>query len=160
LTKETALLDTPKIAERRALFNGYPEAQRPPFVLQGGYLAAMNFWHGELENRWANRWVEYWTSGEGEFVASAMEGSGMMIAMEFLDQAGIVDRDRVLMLRAASNYTMQWPGATAHESKTGESLGGYSAFIPAIENAYTVGSPVVRALVRDWESHRLSPPTP
>ncbi|MGF1530848.1 MAG: purine nucleoside permease [Puniceicoccaceae bacterium] len=160
LTKETHLIDTPEIAERRALFVGHPNAQRPPFVLQGSYLAAMNFWHGELENRWANRWVDYWTGGQGNFVASAMEGSGMMIAMEFLDQADIVDRDRVLMLRSASNYTMQWAGATAHESKVGESMGGYSAFIPAIENAYAVGSPVVRALVSDWKTYRLTPPRP
>lgn len=158
LTKDTRLMDTPKIAERRALFEGYPKAQRPPFVLQGSYLAAMNFWHGEIENQWANRWVDYWTGGSGEFVASAMEGSGMMIALEFLSQAEVVDRNRVLMLRAASNYTMQWPGATAIESKTGESLGGYSAFIPSIENAYAVGSPVVRALVQGWETYRLQTP--
>lgn len=158
LTKETPLMDTPEITERRKLFEGYPKAQQPPFVLQGSYLAAMNFWHGAIENRWANRWVDYWTTGEGEFVASAMEGSGMMIALEFLDQADIVDRDRVLMLRAASNYTMQWPGATAIESKTGESIGGYSAFTPAVENAYSVGSTVVRALVEGWEEYRLIPP--
>ncbi len=158
-TRTIPLMDTPEITERRALFVGYPNAQKPPFVLKGSYLAAMNFWHGALENEWANRWTKYWTSGKGEFVASAMEGSGMMIAMDFLSQAGIVDRDRVLMLRAASNYTMQWPGATAHQSKTGESLGGYSAFIPSIENAYAVGSPIVRELVAGWESYRTTPPS-
>lgn len=158
LTEDIPLMDTEAIAERRMLFTEHPNARRPPFLLKGSYLAAMNFWHGELENRWANRWVDYWTGGEGAFVASAMEGSGMMIAMDFLHQAGIADRDRVLMLRAASNYTMQWPGATAIESKTGENLGSYSAFIPAIENAYAVGSAVVRALVAGWDRYRQEPP--
>ena len=87
-----------------------------------------------------------------------MEGSGMMIAMEFLARGDLVDRDRVLMLRSASNYTMQWPGATAHQSKTGESLGGYSAFLPAIENVYAVGSPIVRELVAGWETYRVTVP--
>ena len=58
-----------------------------------------------------------------------------------------------MMLRAASNYTMQWPGGTAIESKSGEVMGGYSAFIPSIENAYTVGSPVVREIVKNWDTY-------
>lgn len=160
LTKDTALKDTEALQKRRALYTGFPAAQKPPQVLKGSYLAAMNYWHGAIENEWAQKWVDYWTSGQGKFVASAMEGSGMMIALEFLDQADIVDRDRVLMLRTASNFTMQWPGASAIDSKRGESIGNYSAFIPALESAYAVGSPVVRELSRNWATYRDTPPTP
>ena len=65
-----------------------------------------------------------------------------------------------MMLRAASNYTMQWPGGTAIvESKAGEVMGGYSAFIPSIENAYTVGNPVVREIVRNWDTYKNASPT-
>lgn len=159
LTKDIELMDTEAMQYRRKYFTETPAGQKPPFVLRGSYLAAMNFWHGAIENEWANKWVDYWTGGEGEFVASAMEGSGMMIALEFLDQAKIVNRDRVMMLRAASNYTMQWPGATALESKTGEQMGSYAAFIPAVENAFTAGSPVVRAIVADWDTYKDTPPS-
>ena len=78
----------------------------------------------------------------------------MMIALEFLEQAKIVDCSRIMMLRAASNYTMQWPNGTAIESKSGEVMGGYSAFIPSIENAYTVGSYIVKKLVRNWDTYK------
>jgi len=154
MTKDIQLTDTESLQKRRALHTDFENARKPPFVLKGSYLAAMNYWHGTLETEWANRWVDYWTGGEGEFVASAMEGSGMMIAMEFLDQAGIVDRDRVMMLRTASNYSMQWPGASAIQSKTGESIGSYSAFIPSLESAYAVGSPVVLELSKGWEQYK------
>ena len=154
LTKDIELTDTEALQKRRAVHTDHANALKPPFVLKGSYLAAMNYWHGKMETEWANRWVDYWTDGQGEFVASAMEGSGMMIAMEFLDQAEIVDRDRVMMLRAASNYTMQWPGVTAIESKRGESIGSYSAFIPSLESAYAVGSPVVRELSRNWDHYK------
>ena len=80
-------MDTEAIAFRRRRFTDTPMAQRPPFILRGSYLAAMNYWHGAIENEWANNWVDYWTDGQGEFVASAMEGSGMMIALKFLEQA-------------------------------------------------------------------------
>jgi len=153
MTRDIPLQDALALQKRRELYTGFPNAQEPPFILKGSYLAAMNYWHGEIENRWANRWVDYWTDGQGEFVASAMEGSGMMIALDFLDQAGLVDRDRVLMLRTASNHTMQWPGASAIESKRGETVGSYSAYIPALESAYRVGSPVVRELAENWETY-------
>ena len=158
LTKEVQLMDTEAIALRRQKFTETPMGQKPPFVLRGSYLAAMNYWHGSIENEWANKWVDYWTDGKGEFVASAMEGSGMMIALEFLEQANLVDCSRVMMLRAASNYTMQWPGGTAIESKAGEVMGGYSAFIPSIENAYTVGSYIVREIVRNWDIYKSASP--
>ncbi|WP_269525156.1 purine-nucleoside phosphorylase [Coraliomargarita parva] len=158
LTKDIELTDTEGLQKRRSLHTDYPTAMKPPFVVKGSYLAAMNYWHGALLNEWANEWVKYWTDGEGEFVASAMEGSGMMIAMEFLNQSGIVDRDRVMMLRSASNYTMQWPGATAIQSKRGESIGSYSAFVPALESAYAIGSPVVREIVKNWERYETTLP--
>ena len=158
LTKQIQLMDTEAIAFRRQRFTETPMGQKPPFILRGSYLAAMNYWHGAIENEWANKWVDYWTGGKGEFVASAMEGSGMMIALKFLEQANIVDCSRVMMLRAASNYTMQWPGGTAIESKAGEVMGGYSAFIPSIENAYKVGSTVVRDIVRNWNTFKIAPP--
>ncbi len=158
LTKETDLGDTEAMIERRKLFKGYPNAQKPPFVTIGGYLAAMNFWHGAIENEWANEWVDYWSDGESEFIASAMEGTGVMTAIEFLDQAELVDRDRVMMLRTASNFTMQWPGATAIESKTGESIGTYSAYIPSLESAFLVGSQAVRAITSNWDEYKLKTP--
>ncbi|MEM1222885.1 MAG: purine nucleoside permease [Verrucomicrobiota bacterium] len=158
MTKSIQLTDTIELQKRRALHTDFEKAMEPPFVTKGSYLSAMNYWHGKIENEWANKWVKYWTDGEGEFIASAMEGSGMMIAMEFLDQAGIVDRDRVMMLRAASNYTMQWPGATAVQSKRGESIGSYSAFIPSLESAYATASPVVKEICQGWEIYRNTLP--
>ncbi|MEM8867681.1 MAG: purine nucleoside permease [Verrucomicrobiota bacterium] len=158
MTKGIQLTDTEALQKRRALHTDFEKAMEPPFVTKGSYLAAMNYWHGTIENEWANKWVAYWTDGEGEFVASAMEGSGMMIAMEFLDQADIVDRNRVMMLRAASNFTMQWPGATAIQSKRGESIGSYSAFIPSLESAYATASPVVREISSGWDVYKNTLP--
>lgn len=159
MTKDIDLGDSEALQKRRSLHTDFPNAMQPPSILKGSYLAAMDYWHGRLENEWANRWVKYWTDGEGEFVASAMEGSGMMIAMEFLDQDGTVDRDRVMMLRSASNYTMQWPGATALESKIGESIGNYSAFDASVINAYKVASPVVLEIARNWDTYKDTLPS-
>ena len=63
------------------------------------------------------------------------------------------------MLRTASNYDMQWPGATAAESLGGEKLGVYSAYIPSLEAAHAVGSRVVHALVDGWDRYGDVPPS-
>ncbi len=50
LTKGLALVNPPELASTTKLYAGYPNAQRPPFVLKGGHIAAMTFWHGALMN--------------------------------------------------------------------------------------------------------------
>jgi len=153
LTKDIPLMDNPDIQQMRALYEGYPQAQQPPMVMKGDQLAAMTYWHGKLLNDWANEWTRYWTNGTGNFVTSAMEDTGSLQALTFLDAADKVDVNRVLVLRTGSNFTMQYPGVTAAESLAGEKLkgGGYSAFVPAIEAAFNVGSTVVNELVDKWE---------
>ena len=158
LTKDTALMDNEASAILRARYVNYPNAQKPPFVLKGDQLAAMTFWHGKLMNDWANDWVDYWSEGDGNFVTSAMEETGTMQSLTFLKNAGKVDTQRVLVLRTASNFTMQHKGITAQESLSGERKGGYSAMIPALENAYRVGVKVVDALIDNWEVYKKELP--
>lgn len=160
LTKDIELMDTPEVEKLRGLYSGYPNAQKPPFVLKGDQLAAMTYWHGALMNQWANDWVKYWSGGQGNFVTSAMEDTGTLQALTFLDNAGKVDLDRALVLRTASNYTMQYEGITAAESLSGEKLKGkgYTAYIPSLDAAYKVGSVVVNELVDNWDSYKEALP--
>src|SRR3712207_8877487 len=50
---------------------------------------------------------------------------------------------RSLVLRTASNPSMQYPGITAAESLAAETAGEYSGYLPALEAAYRAGSRVV-----------------
>ena len=117
----------------RKQYRNYPNAMQPPKVMKGDQLAAMTYWHGKLMNDWANQWTQYWTKGAGNFVTSAMEDTGSMQSLTFLDNAGLVDVERVMVLRTGSNFTTQHSEITAAQSLAGEKLtgGGYSAFIPA-----------------------------
>lgn len=151
-TRNVVLEDSDALQALRAPYVGH-FAARPPFVLKGDNLAAATFWHGRRLNQWANDWVAYWTAGEGNFVTGAMEDSGTLQALTFLDRAGRADRDRALVLRTASNYTMQPRGATAAESLAGETAGDLSAFLPSLEAAWRVGHPVVLELVTHWRRY-------
>lgn len=159
LTKDMTLPDFPSLSETRDLYTEHPNARRPPFVLKGDNLAALTFWHGAILNDWANQWVDYWTDGKGEFVSSAMEETGTLQSLTYLQNAGRVDLQRAMVLRTASNYTMQPPGVTAAENLLKENE-GYAGLEAALESAYLVGSKVIDTLLADWDTWQARLPTP
>jgi purine nucleoside permease len=153
LTRGVNLGDSESLRRSRARYRGYPNAQKPPFVLKGDNLASMTFWHGKLLNEWANHWVSYWTQGRGNFVTTAMEDSGTLVALTYLHPTGKVNKDRVLVLRTASNYSMPPPGVTAAENMQQENE-GYSGLGASVEAAYKVGSAVVAQILSKWTVYR------
>lgn len=159
LTRDVDLGDSDELRDVRSRYPDFPAALAPPRVLRGDNLAAMTFWHGALLNDWANDWTSYFTEGDGNFVTSAMEDTGTLQAIDFLEGAGRARRDRVLVLRSGSNFTMQPAGATAAESLAGEKKGSYSAYIPSLEALWKVGSPVVEELVAGWDTYEGTTPS-
>ena len=155
LTKDVELGDSEGIAAYRALFEGYPNAQRPPFVTIGDTLAASTYWHGRHLTTWANDWVHAYAGPDANFMTSNMEDSGTLTALARLDRTGLVDVDRVLVLRTVSNYSMPPPGKTAQWSRTMPYPDGGR---PALEAAFRVGNVVVQALLEGWADYAQHPP--
>ncbi|HEY5810255.1 MAG TPA: purine nucleoside permease [Povalibacter sp.] len=153
LSREVKLPDNAGLQRTRAKFKGYPQAQTPPYVLKGDNLAAMTFWHGKLLNDWANDWVKFWTGGKGNFVTSAMEDTGTYLSLSYVHPTGKVNKERLMVLRTASNYTMPPPGMTAAEHMRSENE-GYSGLNDSVEAAYRVGSVVVDEVVSSWSKYR------
>ncbi|MGV6818474.1 MAG: hypothetical protein ACWA44_14545 [Thiotrichales bacterium] len=153
LTKDIDLGDSETLKRVRSAYKGYPNAQKPPFVLKGDNLAGMTYWHGKILNEWANNWVDYWTEGKGEFVTSAMEDTGSYQSMVYLDNIGKADKDRFMVLRTGSNYTMQPPGMTAIENLLSDH-DGYDSLEASVEAAYVVGSKVVNEIVQNWGDYK------
>ncbi len=84
-----------------------------------------------------------------------MEDTGSFQSLVYLDPTGKVDKDRVMVLRTASNYTMQPPGVSAADSLLSEHGGeGYSGLAASVEAAYLVGSTVVDEIVGHWDRYR------
>jgi purine nucleoside permease len=158
LTRDLVLADDDKLRAARAGYHDYADARRPPFVLLGDTLTADRFWIGARMNDWAEKWVRYWTRDEGRFTTSAEEDSAYLQALTRLARAGRADLARALDLRTGSDYAMPPPGTTAADLLKSEATGNYAAYDAAIENAYVVGSPVVRALAQHWQRHEAAVP--
>jgi purine nucleoside permease len=158
LTQDVPLADNEKMRASRSRFASLPNALKPPFVTRGDTMSASTFWHGSRMNDWANAWTRYFTGGQGNFMVSAMEDSGTMQSLTFLNQAGRVDMRRVLVLRTVSNYVVEPPGVTAADSLKSLAGGGYPAFLPSLEAAYAVGDKVVHDLVEHWSEREATIP--
>jgi purine nucleoside permease len=65
-----------------------------------------------------------------------------------------VKLDRILVLRAASDYTVGPPGVSAVELMLSEAKTGPVGTHQALENLYRTASPVVRYLTEHWAEMR------
>lgn len=155
ITRDLKLKDSAGIAEHRKLYAGYPLARKPPFVTLGDTLSASTYWHGKLLNRWANDWLHLYAGEDANFMTANMEDSGTMTALHRLARTNLVDTDRVLILRTASNYTIPPPGKTAAWSRT---VPYPDNGVPALESAFLVGNTVVQALLAGWSRYETELP--
>jgi len=146
-TRTLNLGDDPVVAEFRAGFTGFPNAQRPPFVLIGDDFASDYYWHGAVMTQYAEDWVRLYTQGKGRFAMTEMEDSGFLEALERLSKMHRVDNDRVLVLRTGSNYSMPRPGHTAVESVTAPYIGSKLA----LNAAWLCGSTVLHQILDHWD---------
>ena len=103
-------------------------------------------------------WVPYFTGGQGQFATTAMEDTGTLLSLKNLAAAGRVDYQRVLVLRAVSNFDRQPRGMTAADSLARQRIGAYSAYLPSLEAAYTVGHTVVDELLTHWPHYAATIP--
>jgi purine nucleoside permease len=154
LTKNVAIPDTPALKKQREAWKGYPNAQRPPFVLMGETLGSVRYWHGPRRTQWARDWVKLWTGGKGVFVMTNMESQAAARTMKTFTKLGIVDVKRVMVLRTASNPSGPPPGVDTLATIGDEAPGQLAAY----ESNYRVGAPVVHEILANWPRYQESIP--
>jgi purine nucleoside permease len=160
LTRNVHLDDTPALKSIRAGYARYPNALKPPFVLKGDEVSASDWWLGERMNTLAQQWMAYWSGDKGHAVTTAMEDCGILTSLTSLSRAHRVRLDRVLVLRTGSDYTVPASGQTVTQLLASEANedAALSAYVPALEAAYRVGSTVVNEIVRNWASYAQQTP--
>jgi purine nucleoside permease len=146
---DTVLVDPSELDALRRQYDDWPEGAGAPQIVRGGVLAGSTLWHGKHLNQWASAWADYWTQGQSTFTVSSMEDAGIATALRRLTAIGRLDVSKTVVLRGVCNFTVQPRDMSAAASLAREEASNYSAIGPAVENAYIVGSAVVRALGAD-----------
>jgi len=153
-TRGLKLGDDAAVASYRAEYTDFENARKPPFVLIGDSFSSDYFWHGKTMTAFARNWVRLYTDGKGKFAMTNMEDAGFMEAIERLTAMHRVDRQRVMVLRAGSNYTEPRPRHTAVESVTEPHPGTRLA----VESAWLCGSTVLHWILEHWDSASMQVP--
>ncbi len=156
LSKNVELADSVDAQAYRA---NYPEgtpARSTPFVTRCDSFSSSTYWHGKLLADWAGWWTQMWTNGLGDYCMTNMEDSSTLAALDRLADSGLVDWDRIMVLRTASNFDQPYPGQSAQESLASNS----GAFRPSVQNAYRVGVAVTDHILKNWKLWRGGVPAP
>lgn len=155
LSKGMTLVDSPEMAAYRAQY-GYAPANQPPKVAQCDTLAGDTWWSGELIGRRAEQWTKLLTLGKGSYCTTQQEDNATYEALRRATAAGRADMNRVAVLRAGSDFDRPPPGQSAAENLLDYPKQG--GFIPALDNLYLTGSPLVQAILGNWPAWRSGVP--
>lgn len=151
ISGQAALADSEAVQEIR---DNYPEpaARQKPSVQLGDVAATDIFLHGEIMSGYLTWWIDNYTENEGVYYISSFEDTAISTALTRLDEAGLVDFSRFMVLRSPSNFDQQYPEQTALESLEAAVRGGMpDGSILAYENAYLAGSAVANHIILNWE---------
>lgn len=160
-SKDVQLPDDPAMRKLGRKFVDYPKAQLPAEILIGESMGVDRFYYGAGMTKWAADWVKLYTRGKGALYVVDCEDAGVCLAMQRLTMMGKVDEKRLLILRAACNYSVPSPGVTAPQGLFGTEVindSAGAAVIPALEADYRVGSAVTSELLAHWSSYYSQTP--
>jgi purine nucleoside permease len=162
VTQDVVLPDNDALRARRAPYAAFAKAAQPPKVTRGDEATGMSLDYGKRIQDHYRNWVRYWT-GRDDFAVKAMEDSGIAAALARLKQQGRADPQRLLVLRAGSEFTVM-PTAADPVAELHDDLAQASAFetsagrYAALASAYLVANRVLDRLSGGWSTYRGSVP--
>lgn len=146
LSKDTELSDNDDSKAYRAAYKKGEPGSAAPIVSICDTLSTDTYWHGTKIAEGMADWVSLMTGGKGNYCTTQMEDNATLTALKRGGDAGLLQFDRIAVLRTASNFDREPEGKTAAESLSAKSGG----FVPSTVNAYRVGSKLADAVIADW----------
>lgn len=145
LTSSVELTDSPEAKIYREAYKTAP-ASGAPVVSICDTLSTDTYWHGSITAESMGDWVSLLTDGKGNYCTTQMEDNASLTALRRGADAGLLNFDRIALLRTASNFDREPTGVTAIDSLSAKSGG----FGPATANAYLVGAAFADAIIGNW----------
>jgi purine nucleoside permease len=147
LSRDVTLTDSPQAAAYRAKYSSAPANQRPS-VIQCDTLAGDTWFSGNAIGQRARDWTKLLTDGKGVYCTTQQEDNATFEVIKRAASAGLADTQRVAVLRAGSDFDRPPQGVSNVDNLLDyQNQGG---FVPALNNLYLAGSPLVNAIVKDW----------
>ncbi|WP_397459773.1 purine-nucleoside phosphorylase [Pseudomonas asplenii] len=147
LTRHVALSESAESAAWRTKYPHAP-ANQPPQVICGDTAASCTWFSGTRLGERAEAWTRLLTDGEGIYCTTQQEDNSTYEALSRAARAGLLDIDRLAVVRAGSNFDRPYPGYSDADNLLNYAQQG--GFEPALENLYRVGNTLVQEIVGNW----------
>jgi purine nucleoside permease len=156
LSKSVTLADSPEAQTARA---AYPApGNQPPSVIQCDTLAGDTWWAGTHLAARAEAWTRLLTGGKGVYCTTQQEDNATYEVLKRATAAGLVDDQRVAVLRTGSDFDRPAPGGSDVSNLLDYQKQG--AFLSALQNLYLAGNPLVQAITTHWSAWEKGVPSP
>jgi purine nucleoside permease len=126
----------------------FAPARANPTVLKCDSVAVDTYWHGAVLSQRANDWAKLLTGNAANYCMTEEEDNATLTALKRGANGGLLNFDRVMLLRTASNFDQGYPGLSPYDSLKRNS-GGFS---PSLRNAWLVGSTVAHDIAANWSA--------
>ncbi|MFJ1252066.1 purine-nucleoside phosphorylase [Cupriavidus sp. CuC1] len=147
LSRDVKLADSGQAQAYRAKYQSAP-ANQPPAVIQCDTLASDTWFSGNALGQRARDWTKLLTDGKGVYCTTQQEDNATFEVIKRAQAAGLADTQRVAVLRAGSDFDRPPEGGSSVDNLLDYQAQG--AFVPALDNLYRAGAPLVNAIVKDW----------
>jgi len=147
LSKNAVLADSAEAVAFRAKFPSAP-ANQPPAVVQCDTMAGDTWYAGTRLSNHARAWTKLLTDGQGTYCTTQQEDNATIEALKRADAAGLVDLQRVAVLRTGSDFDRPYPGQADVDGLLNYQAQG--GFVPATQNLVNAGRPLVDAILGHW----------
>lgn len=136
-------------AEFRALYD-FPAAKSLPAVVACDSLTSDNYFTGNVLGDYFSHLASVLTNGSSTYCATAQEDNASLEVFVRMAKAGLVDYDRVVVMRTISDFARPPPSLANNTVKffTNTSTGGISA---SLTNLVSAGYPFVNDVLSNWD---------
>lgn len=141
---------TEKNAEFRALYEVEP-AISPPTVVGCDVLTSDNYFTGNVLNDYFANLTKLMTNGSATYCSTAQEDNASLEVFTRMQKYGLVDYERIVVLRTISNFSRPPPSMANNTVKffTDTDKGGIGHSLANLVNA---GFPFIHDVLTNWEN--------
>jgi purine nucleoside permease len=161
LSKSAVLEDSDDVRVYRKHYPTAP-ANLPPKVTICDTATSDTWWVGERLSDHARHWLKLLTQGAGVYCTTQQEDNATLTALARASHSGLVNMERVALLRSGSDFDRPYPQQKVLEGlRTQLQIKGTIRI--STRNLVVAGMPLVEDIVRHWDLWKNgvpAPPTP
>ncbi|AQT09137.1 purine nucleoside permease, NUP family [Pseudomonas protegens] len=149
LSRNVALSESKESAAWRLKYPKAP-ANQPPVVTRCDTLAGNTWFSGTRLSERAEVWTRLLTDNKGTYCTTQQEDNSTYEALLRASREGLLDIQRLAVVRAGSDFDRPAPGASEVDNLL--KYADQGGFVPALENLYRAGNPLVQDILGNWSA--------